>query len=164
LIVVSFSCDWCPSGTLPFPRSAFQAAWLTRESPPFTAGSSHWRKRPTSSLSRYPKTVCGSAVTALRKMIQTRSFHRPALYVAIACASSALIGRAARLKDYGRPHSIPPRAEPRALGLPQHSSSGRSPVGHKPKPAQSLLYDLLTRIDRKSPRLYRETWACGPTC
>ena len=56
-----------------------QAAWLTRKSPPFAAGPSHWRKRPTSSLSRYPKIVCGNAVTALCKVIQTRPFHRPAL-------------------------------------------------------------------------------------
>jgi hypothetical protein len=51
----------------------------TRESPPFAAGPSHWRKHATFSLSRYSKTVCGTAVTALRKMIQTRLFDCPAL-------------------------------------------------------------------------------------
>ena len=117
---------------------------LERLSPPFAEGPSHWRKRPTSSLSRYPKTVCGSAVTALRKMIQTRSFHRPALYVAIACASSALIGRAARLKDYGRPTPSRRELSPALLV----SRSIRRPVGHQ-------------SVTSPSPRIHCSTGRLG---
>ena len=77
-------------------------------------------------------------------MIQTRSFHRPALYVAIACASSALIGRAARLKDYGRPTPSRRELSPALLV----SRSIRRPVGHR-------------SVTSPSPRIHCSTGRLG---